>query len=128
MLPLPNDLFALLASFAPLFSRRVWRYVPVLLIGALLAPGRRMVSTALRSVGLGQVTHFPNDHRVLNRTVWSSLAASHVLLDLLVHPSVSILLETPLLLLLESMRAYQGAHDDNGDPTDAIDFGGLRAA
>jgi hypothetical protein len=44
------------------------------------------------------------------------------------YPSVSIFLETPLLLLLESMRAYQGAHDDNGDPTDAIDFGGLRAA
>jgi hypothetical protein len=44
------------------------------------------------------------------------------------RPSVSILLETPLLLLLESMRAYQGAHDDNGDPIDAIDFGGLRTA
>jgi len=88
MLPLPNDMFALLASFAPLFSRRVWRYVPVLVVGALLTPGRRMVSTALRSVGLGQIAHFQNYHRVLNRAVWSSLAASHILLDLLVQTFV----------------------------------------
>jgi hypothetical protein len=53
MLTLPEDIFAVLASFAPLFSRRVWRYVPALVVGALLAPGRRMVSTALRCVGLG---------------------------------------------------------------------------
>jgi hypothetical protein len=74
----------LLASFTPLFSRRVWRYVPALVVGALLAPGRRMVSTALRSVGLGQVAHFQNYHRVLNRAVWSSRAASRLLLGLLV--------------------------------------------
>jgi hypothetical protein len=51
MLSLPENLFALLAPFAPLFSRRVWRYVPILVVGALLAPGRRMVSTAWRTVG-----------------------------------------------------------------------------
>ena len=84
MLTLPADMFALLASFAPLFSRRVWRYVPVLVVGAVLAPGRRMVSTALRTLGLGHVTHFQNYHRVLNRAVWSSLAASRLLLGLLV--------------------------------------------
>ena len=84
MLPLPDDMVALLASFAPLFSRRVWRYVPVLVVGALLAPGRRMVSTAWRAVGLGQVQHFQNYHRVLSRAVWSSLGASRILLGLLV--------------------------------------------
>src|SRR5579859_8013899 len=88
MLPLPSDMCALLASFAPLFSRRVWRNVPVLVVGALLAPGRRLVSTALRSVGLGQIAHLQNYHRVLNRAVWSSLAASHILLDLLVQTFV----------------------------------------
>ncbi len=69
MLSLPDDRFALLASFAPLFSRRVWRYVPVLVVGALLAPGRRMVSTALRTVGLSQTRRFQNYHRVLSRAV-----------------------------------------------------------
>ncbi len=84
MLTLPEDLVALLASFAPLFSRRVWRYVPVRVVGALLAPGRRMVSTAVRVVGRGQVRHFPNYHRVLSRAVWSSLGARRILLGLLV--------------------------------------------
>jgi hypothetical protein len=84
MLPLPEDMFALLVAFAPLFSRRVWRYVPVLVSGAILAPGRRMVSTVLRTVGLGQVRRFQNYHRVLSRAVWSSLQASRIVLGLLV--------------------------------------------
>jgi hypothetical protein len=95
MLTLPDDIVGLLASFAPLFSRRVWRYVPVLVVGALLAPGRRMVSTALRTVGLGQVRHFQNYHRVLSRAVWSSLGASRQLLELLVATVAS---EGPLVL------------------------------
>lgn len=83
MLTLPEDMVALLAPFAPRFSRRVWRYVPVLVVGAVLAPGRRMVSTVLRAVGLGHVRHFQNYHRVLSRAVWSSLGASRILLGLL---------------------------------------------
>ena len=50
MMRLPADIIALLAHFAPLFSRRTWRYVPTLVAGVLLAPGRRMVSSALRAV------------------------------------------------------------------------------
>jgi hypothetical protein len=84
MLSLPNDMFALVAAFAPLFSRRVWRYVPVLMVGALLAPGRRMVSTALRTVGWGQYPRIQNYHRGLSRAVWSSRQASRILLGLLV--------------------------------------------
>src|SRR5260221_1567273 len=84
MLTLPDDMFALLASFAPLFSRRVWRYVPILVVGAILAPGRRMVSTVLRSGGLGQTRRIQNYHRALSRAVWSSRRASRILLGLLV--------------------------------------------
>jgi hypothetical protein len=84
MLLLPADIIALLDSFAPLFSRRTWRHVPILVAGAILAPGRRMVSSALRTVGLGQVRTFQTYHRVLNRASWSSLGASRILLGLLV--------------------------------------------
>ena len=52
MLLLPPDILARLAPFAPLVSRPVWRHVQVLLVGAILAPGRRLVSTVLRAVGL----------------------------------------------------------------------------
>src|SRR5579859_4080393 len=88
MLVLPNTIMALLVPFAPLFSSRVWRHVPLLVAGAILAPGRRMVSSVLRVVGLGQVTTFQTYHRVLNRAVWSSLGswgASRILFGLLVN-------------------------------------------
>jgi hypothetical protein len=81
---LPADIMLLLNQFAPLFSRRTWRHVPILIVGAVLAPGRRMVSSALRAVGLAQVPTFQNYHRVLNRAVWSSLGTSRILFHLLV--------------------------------------------
>src|SRR5260221_14362448 len=84
MLLLPADIVACLAPFAPLFSRPVWRRAQVLLVGAVLAPGRRMVSSALRAVGLSRLPAFAAYHRVLNRAAWSSLGASRILLGLVV--------------------------------------------
>ena len=84
MLVLPSDIMALLVPFAPLFSSGIWRHIPVLVAGALLAPGRRMVSSVLRAVGLTHLPNYQTYHRVLNRAVWSSLGASRVLFSLLV--------------------------------------------
>lgn len=42
----------LLAPFASQFSHQTWRHVPVLVMGALLAPGRRVVSSALLTIVL----------------------------------------------------------------------------
>ena len=84
MRTLPPKMVQALAPFAPLFSKRVWRHAQVLLIGAILAPGRRTVSSALRAMGLNQEERFHRYHRVLNRASWSSLQASRVLLGLLV--------------------------------------------
>src|SRR5215212_8352385 len=77
-----------LASFAPLFSKRVWQNAQVLLIGAILAPGQRTVSSALRAMGLGQHKRFHRYHRVLSRANWSSREASRLLLGLLVEAFV----------------------------------------
>jgi hypothetical protein len=74
----------LLLSFAPLFSSQVWAYVPTLVVGALLAPGKRTVTSILRVMGLEQCPHFQNFHRVLNRARWSTLKAAAILLSLLV--------------------------------------------
>jgi hypothetical protein len=84
----PADIVALLSHFAPLFSRRVWRHVPLLVVGAILAPGRRMVSSVLHAVGLSQDRTFQTYHRVLNRAVWSPLRASRILLHLLISTFV----------------------------------------
>jgi hypothetical protein len=77
-------MLTLLAPFAPLFRRRVWPYALVLVVGTLLAPGKRTVTAALRVMGLAQARRFERYHRVLNRAHWSSLAVSRVLLSLLV--------------------------------------------
>ena len=59
-----------LDSFASLFSKRVFPHARVLLVGAILAPGRRTVTAALRVMGLAQEGGFQSYHRVLNRVVW----------------------------------------------------------
>jgi hypothetical protein len=81
---LPPKMLQALAPFAPLFSKRVWRHAQVLLMGAILAPGRRTLSSALRTMGLDQERPFHRYHRVLNRASWSSQEVSRVLLGLLV--------------------------------------------
>ncbi len=84
MRAIPFDLVVHLAAFAPLFSKRVWRHVPVLIAGAILVPGKRTITSVLRIMGLEDEPRFQNYHRVLNRAVWSSRQASRILLDLLV--------------------------------------------
>jgi hypothetical protein len=88
MRALPPKMVQVLAPFAPLFSKRVFRHAQVLLIGAILAPGTRTISSALRAMGLDQEKRFHRYHRVLSRASWSSREASRVLLRLLVEAFV----------------------------------------
>ena len=99
MSTLPAHIMTRLDPFAPVFSRRVWRRVPTLVGGAILAPGRRMVSSTLRVMGLGRSTAFSTYHRVLNRAVWSNLRVSRILLGLLVAAFVP---EGPLVVGLDA--------------------------
>src|SRR3990172_6117940 len=78
------EYITILGAFARLFSKRIWEHARILLIGAILSPAERTVTAALRVMGLSGEKHFQNFHRVLNRAVWSSLEASHVLLGLLI--------------------------------------------
>jgi hypothetical protein len=85
---LPTTMIRLLEPFAPLFSKSVFQHVQVLVAGAILAPGRRTVSSALRAMGLDQHKRFHRYHRVLSRASWSTLEASRILLGLLVEAFV----------------------------------------
>jgi hypothetical protein len=82
---LSQDYLTLILAFAPVFTKRVWQHVQVLLTGAILAPGKRTVTAALRVMGLSDDRHFQTYHRVLNRAVWSSLEVSRILLGILVQ-------------------------------------------
>lgn len=85
---LPNEYLSLIQIFAPFFSNLVWQQAQVLLIGAILVPGRRTVTAVLRIMGRSDERHFQTYHRVLNRAAWSSWALSHTLLKLLVQTFV----------------------------------------
>jgi hypothetical protein len=81
--PLPDAIRLVLAAFAPLVSERVWSHAQVLLLGAMLTPGPRTVTAALRVMGVAMARHFTHDPRVLNRATWSALRGSQILLGFL---------------------------------------------
>ena len=92
---LPRRFAAVILTFAPLFSHRSWRRAEVLLVGAVLAPGKRTVTSLLRISGLAQERRFVNYHRVLNRAAWDPRAAARLLLRLLADAFVP---EGPVVL------------------------------
>ena len=85
---LPSAYLSLIQIFAPHFSNCIWQHARVVLIGAILVPGRRTVTAVLRIMGLSEERQFQTYHRVLNRAVWSSWALSRTLLKLLVQTFV----------------------------------------
>ena len=83
MLRLPSRFATVILTFAPLFFQRSWRHTEVLLTGAILTPGTRIVASILRISGLAGEQRFVNYHRVLNRAAWCPRTASRLLLGLL---------------------------------------------
>lgn len=82
-MPLPDFILTVLAPFHTAFTQPTWQKVLVLLVGTLLARGRRTVTAALRLMGRGQDPHFSRYHQVFNRAAWSPLHLSRTLLGLI---------------------------------------------
>src|SRR5262249_61677552 len=74
MLSMPVTLTRLIVRFASLLSKRVWDHAQVLLVGALLAAGKRTGTAGLRVRGLSQEGQFQKYHRVRKRARWSRVA------------------------------------------------------
>ena len=60
---LPKWFTGILEGFAPLFSARIWPRVQLLVVGAVLSPGKRTVTAALRVLGLADDPAFGTFHR-----------------------------------------------------------------
>jgi hypothetical protein len=88
--PLPEHFLSRLLGFADLFTRPTWSRALLLLAGAILAPGKRTVTAALRILGRDQEPDYPAYHAVLSRAPWSSRAAAGRLLCLLVAALVRL--------------------------------------
>jgi DDE superfamily endonuclease len=81
---MPPEIMNLMVRFAPVFQRRTWRKAQEMMIGAILAPGKRTVSSILQVLGKSQETNYARYHHVLNRAQWSSKELSARLLRLVV--------------------------------------------
>ena len=93
MLTLPDAIVAVLVPFATLFTKptpgrgrgQAWRKAQGLLVGAILTPGQRTVTAALRVMGRSDQRDYARYHEVLNRAVWSPRQAARTLLMLLLQ-------------------------------------------
>jgi hypothetical protein len=99
MRDLPEAIITVLRQFELAFSERVWEWAKILLVGAIVAPGKRTITSVLRVMGLSQERQFQTFHRVLNRDRWSSRQLSCILLRLLVRAFVPA--DQPIVLGLD---------------------------
>src|SRR3712207_2557675 len=81
---LPARFAAVILAFAPLFVHRSWQHARVLLVGAILTPGRRTVASVLRITGRSRERRFVNYHRVLSRAAWCPRTGARILLGQLI--------------------------------------------
>ncbi|WAJ29487.1 IS701 family transposase [Antarcticirhabdus aurantiaca] len=81
---LPTCFAGLILAFKPLFVHRSWRHAQILMIGAILTPGQRTVTSVLRIMGRAQDRRFVNVHRILNRAAWCPRTGGRILLGLLI--------------------------------------------
>jgi hypothetical protein len=79
---IPVFVRAWMQPFRACFTAPVWQHV--LVLGAVLAPGKRTVTAALRVMGLDAISNFTRYHQVLNRARWSSRAAARCLLGVII--------------------------------------------
>lgn len=80
MFDFPIEFLRLIIPYKMLFSKSVFRLAVPLLTGAILATGKRTVTSALRVIGLSEERNFPKYHRVLSLSKWSARQASGILL------------------------------------------------
>ena len=85
MLTPPDAIVAVLVPFAKLFTNPTWPKAQVLVVGAILTPGQRTVTAALRVMGRSDHRDYARYHEVLNRAVWSPRQAARILLMLLLQ-------------------------------------------
>ena len=81
---LPAEIIPILAQFAPVFTAPTYQKALLLVVGTILAKGRRTVTSTLRAVGHTQTADWAKYHHVLNRARWSGLQLSAQLLLLLI--------------------------------------------
>jgi hypothetical protein len=66
------------------FTAPSWEHVLVLVMGAVLAPGKRTISACLRMTGRAAANNFSSYHQILNRARWAPHAVARRLLVMII--------------------------------------------
>tara|TARA_R110002049_G_scaffold106640_2_gene254107 strand:+ start:3520 stop:4902 length:1383 start_codon:yes stop_codon:yes gene_type:complete len=82
--PVPQILRDWLQALRPCFTAPSWEHMLVLIMGAVLAPGKRTVSACLRMTGRAEAKNFSSYHQLLNRARWEPRALSRRLLAMII--------------------------------------------
>jgi hypothetical protein len=82
--PIPQILREWLQPLRACFTAPSWEHVLVLVMGALLAPGKRTISACLRMTGRAEAENFSSYHHILNRARWDSHVMTRRLLVMIV--------------------------------------------
>ena len=82
---MPPIVVTLMAVFRDFFTAPVFDHVLVLVIGAVLTPGKRTVSAVLRIMGLADAADFALYHHVLSQARWDSRAIARKLLTMILE-------------------------------------------
>jgi hypothetical protein len=77
----PASILPVLEGLRAEFTPRTWSRVVTLILGTILARGRRTVAAALRQMGLHDDPHFSSYHQVFNRAAWSPRRVARRLLS-----------------------------------------------
>lgn len=96
--PVPRILRHWLHPLRAYFTAPSWEHVLVLVMGAVLAPGKRTVSACLRMTGRAAESNFSSYHQILNRARWCPRTVARVLLTLIVAHLVP---EGPIVIGLD---------------------------
>ncbi len=83
--PVPDILRSWLAVLQHCFTALSWEHVLVIVMGAVLAPGKRTITACLRMTGRSEAVNFASYHQLLNRARWRSAAMTRRLLGLIIN-------------------------------------------
>lgn len=75
-----DEFLTVILAYSDLFSKSVFAHVRILLAGAILAPGKRTVTSVLRVMGLALDTNYHKYHRVLSLAKWCAMHGARILL------------------------------------------------
>jgi len=84
-----DEFLALIIAYSGLLPILVFVHTRLLLAGAILAPGKRTITSVMQVVGLSQETKFHKYHRVLSLFRWCALQGGPILMDQVLNASLS---------------------------------------